>query len=247
MITISAICVIFFLVQPVPGEEIPGIVSPPLILNYDISYGGYKIGEVDITQSQPFERDGRRLRELECRIESTAIIEHNGLYRSLIGEDFTALYLRADVQTSGNRRIDEYWFDYENRKISHRIELPGRNQKIDEQLDMKENENQIFDTISLIFRLRDGLDTLKAPFHIPVFVYSGQDSILIQSIAPDSAAGLDGYPVASKRLRGRIPFSTFPGFGDDFEIHISDDEDRIPLKADMEMALGKIEILLRPR
>ena len=57
--------------------------------------------------------------------------------------------------------------------------------------------------------------------------------------------GRDGNVVSATIIKGRIPFEAFPGSGDGFEIYMSDDDSRIPLKARIEMALGYIEIKLR--
>jgi len=221
------------------------ITNPPLTRGYDVLYGGYKIGKIDLTRSQPYVYEGRPVTELECRIESSAIIEHKGLYQSIVTGDYTVLYLLSDVSTGGERRLDEYWFDYKNEKIRFKSRIPGKGETSNRQYDFNDASARYFDTISLIFRLRDGLDTLKAPFYIPVFVYSRPDSILIESITDDLVVMPDGKSASAKHVGGKILFATYPGIGDRFDIFISDDADRMPLKAVMQMAVGKIEILPR--
>lgn len=223
------------------------ITRPPLIVGFNVLYGGYKIGEVDFTQSGPYQYLNQTVTELECRVESDAIIEHKGFYRSIVTEDYAVLYLKADVTTAGKTRIDEYNFDYASEKIHLQSDFPGEGKSTRCSIDFSDKDRRYFDMVSLIFRLRDGLDTLTAPFYIPVFVYSRLDSIFIESIIDEPVTGQDGMTVAAKHIRARIPFATFPGIGDRFEIFISDDDNRVPLKAAVQMAVGKIEILPRPR
>lgn len=226
------------------GEK-SNTANAPIKFGYDILYGGLKIGEIDLDQSQPYEIKGRPVTELDCSIKSDAVIEHKGLYKSIVTADYSVLYLLADITTLGNRRIDEYWFDYDNRKIRGKITIPDKKEISNFQYDFKDPAARYFDSISLVFRLRDGLDTLKAPFYIPVFVYARLDSILIDSITDDMVVVPDGKGAPAKHVSGKIPFATYPGVGDRFDLFISDNVDKIPLKAVMQMAVGKIEIIPR--
>ena len=231
--------------RPAIAENRPSAFDVPLFLAFDVLYGGYKIGEIDITQSQPFEYESQTVRELECRVESSVIIDHHGLYRSIVNDSYSLLYMRADNSTAGKRRIDEYWFDHQEQNVRIRTEIPSTGQKSDYLKDLSGTHDTYFDTISMIFRLRDGLDTLRAPVYVPVFVYSRQDSILIKNIIDAAAPGPDGVNKPARLISGYIPFNTFPGAGNEFEIYISDDEEKIPLRAQMEMVLGRVEIVPR--
>jgi len=221
------------------------LFKKPLTMQYDIMYGGYKIGQADITQGNPYDYKNKKVTEIECRVEATSLIEHTGLYQSVVTENYQVLYLKSDNTTMGKRRIDEYTFDYDNGKIFQKTQLPAENKNADFVFDINDNDKQYFDMISMIFRLRDGLDTLQAPFVIPVFAWSRPDSIIIDSIDDEPVIVSDGSEVPAKKIKGRIPFATFPGAGEKFDIFISSDERRIPLKASLQMALGRIEILPR--
>ena len=224
-------------------ESLKGII-PPLILSYDATYAGYKFAEIDFTESNPYEHEGNTVRELECRVESSGILNISGFYRSIVKDDYTVLYFSSDEGSMRSRKFVQYWFDYDRNVI--RIESKHVN-GTDTSTTYKETENvdrRYFDSISLIFRIRDSYDTLTAPIYIPVFVDSKPDSVLIESISPGETTGRDGKVVSATIIRGRIPFETFPGLGDSFEIYMSDDDFRIPLKARIEMALGYIEIKL---
>ena len=232
-------------VSPVQGENRPLAFDSPLNLGFNILYGGYKIGEIDITQSQPFHYEKQEARELECRVESSVIIDHHGLYRSIVTNSWLMLYMKADNTTAGKRRIDEYWFDHENHKIRIKTEMPGSGKSSDTSKDFSDEDMTYFDSISMIFRLRDALDTLKTPVYVPVFAYSRPDSILIKSITDTAITDSDGKSRPAKHVSGYIPFNTFPGVGNEFDIYISNDDEKIPLKATLQMALGRVEIILR--
>ena len=98
----------------------------------------------------------------------------------------------------------------------------------------------------MIFKIRYGADTMKVPAYMPLFINGVTDSIYIESVTPIQAAGPDGAPVDADLIRARLPYPPFPGFGDRIELYISRDENRTPLRGRIEMALGYIEIKLRP-
>lgn len=231
--------------SPARSGEKTKISDPPLILNYDALYAGYRIGEIDITKSGIFDYEGKKARELECRIESSGIIDHHGIYRSVVGADYRALYLKSDVTTGSKRDIFEYWFDYKRGRIRLKFDSPDRDKPSEYSMDMTEKDRRYFDTVSLVFRMLDGLDTLKAPFYVPVYVDSRPDSVLIESLAAEPFTMPDGDTVAVKHARGVVPFDTFPGFGNRFDLYISDDGEHVPLKASLQMVIGKIEIVPR--
>ncbi len=227
------------------GDEPSEGIAPPMILSYEASLAGYKFAEIDFTESNPYEREGNTVRELECRIESSGILNVSGFYRSIVSDDYTVLYFSGDEGSAQSKKLVQYWFDYDKNIIRIKSD---RVSGIDTSTAHKEIENvdrRYFDSISLVFRIRDSYDTLTAPIYIPVFVHSRPDSVLIESISTVETAGRDGKVVPATLIKGRIPFETFPGLSDSFEIYMSDDDSRIPLKAKIEMALGYIEIKLR--
>ncbi len=246
-IVIALIVLLHFLAGSYPAfsdDTSQGITSP-LILAYDATYAGYKFAEIDFTESNPYDHEGSTVRELECRIESSGILNVSGFYRSIVRDDYTVVYFSSDEGSTENKKFVQYWFDYEKNTIRIRSNhISG----IDTSTSHKEIENidqRYFDSISLIFRIRDSFETLDVPIYIPIFVYSRPDSVLIESISMAETAGRDGTIVPATLIKGRIPFETFPGFGDSFEIYMSDDDLRTPLRARIETALGYIEIKLR--
>lgn len=220
-------------------------IASPLILAYDAIYAGYKFAEIDFTESNPYDHEGSTVRELECRIESSGILNVSGFYRSIVRDDYTVVYFSSDEGSTENKKFIQYWFDYHRKMIRMKSNHISGIDTSTSQKEIKNVDQRYFDSISLIFRIRKSCDTLSAPIYIPIFVDSRPDSILIESISTAETAGRDGTIVPATLIKGRIPFETFPGFGDSFEIFISDDDLRIPLKARIEMALGYIEIKLR--
>jgi hypothetical protein len=227
------------------GDESSKGKIPPLILSYDATYAGYKFAEIDFTEGSPYEHEGYTARELECRVESSGILNVSGFYRSIVRDDYTVLYFSSDEGSVQNKKFVQYWFDYDKNIITIKSDRISGIDTSTAHKELKEIDQRYFDSISLIFRIRDSYDTLAAPVYIPVFVDSKPDSILIESISTGEAAGADGDAVSATIIKGRIPFETFPGLSDNFEIYMSNDDTRIPLKAKIEMALGYIEIKLR--
>jgi hypothetical protein len=227
-----------------PGSDSYPAASPARVLKYDATYAGYKFAEIDLSESDPYEFQGDTVINLECSVRSSSILTIDGRYRSVVRDDYTVLYFKSDEGSPENRKISEYWFDYDNR----RIDLIWRGIKDSDttrsRAEFSGVDRRYFDSISLIFRIRDGFDTLAVPVYLPVFTRSRVDSILIEEISPSEETGPGGIAIAVTKIEGKIPFEIYPGFGDDFEITLTSDEARTPVRARMEMALGHIDIRL---
>jgi len=239
--------ILLFIIIPVlaVGENTAVKLDPPLYLVYDVTYAGGKIAEVDFSESKPYSYKGQRVRELECRVESSGLFNLSGLYRSIVTDDYSLVYLRSDEGQSKDRRIVEYHFDYQNRSatiIDNRIKGADT---ISTTSYIDNIDKRYFDTVSMIFKIRHGADTIKTPSYIPVILEGRQDSILIESIHDVQSSGPEGEPVDAFLITARLPRSPYPGFGTKTEIYISRDENRIPLRGRIQMALGYMEINLR--
>jgi hypothetical protein len=221
------------------------IHNPPLYLVYDVTYAGGKIAEVDFTESKPYLYKGQEVRELECRIESSGLFNLNGLYRSIVTDDYSVLYLKSEEGQPGDKRIIEYYFDYRNRSATVVDSRVKGLDTISTTSQIKNINKKYFDTVSMIFKIRQGVDTLKAPTYIPLFLNGRRDSVLIESIGDVQQEGRDGEVVDAYLIKAILPYSPYPGFGKRIEIYVSRDEDHVPLRGRIEMALGYLEINLR--
>jgi hypothetical protein len=231
----------------IPAETTPKIDNPPLYLIYDVTYAGGRIAEVDFTESKPYSYKGQKVREIECRVESSGLFDLNGLYRSIVTDDYSVVYFRSDEGTPGNKRIIEYHFDYQNRSA---VVVDSRVSGSDTVSSKSRYENinkKYFDTVSMIFKIRQGVDTLSAPAYIPLFMEGRQDSILIDAVVDVQHISSNGEAVDAFLIKARLPRPPYPGFGDRIEIYISKDDKRIPLRGRIQMALGFLEITLRPQ
>jgi hypothetical protein len=229
------------------AETAAKIDNPPLYLIYDVTYAGGRIAEVDFTESKPYSYKGQEVREIECRVESSGLFDLNGLYRSIVADDYSVVYFRSDEGTPGNKRIIEYHFDYQNRSA---VVIDSRVSGSDTVSSASRYDNinkKYFDTVSMIFKIRQGVDTLNAPAFIPLFLEGRQDSILIDAVVDVQHIGSDGEAVDAFLIKAKLPRPPYPGFGDRIEIYISKDEKRIPLRGRIQMALGFLEITLRPQ
>jgi len=229
----------------VQGQKPALNFNPPLDLFYDVTYAGGHLADVEFTESDPFFYEDQQVRELECRVESSGLFNLNGLYRSIVTDDYSLVYFKSDEGPPGNKRVIEYHFDYKNHSatiIDNRI---NGNDTVTTSSVVDNIDKKYFDTVSMIFRLRQGVDTMKTPAFIPVFINGTQDSFLVESVSNVQAAGRSGDLVDAFLIKARLPYPPYPGFGDRIEIYISADEDRVPLRGRIEMALGYLEIKLR--
>jgi hypothetical protein len=244
-VIISSLLFIIGDTDPARGQKPSLGFNPPLQLIYDITYAGGRIAEVEFTESDPYFYKNQRVRELECRVESSGLLNLNGLYRSIVSDDYALVYFRSDEGQQGNKRVIEYHFDYQIRNatiIDNRIK--GTDTVTTNSI-INNIDKKYFDTVSMIFRIREGVDTMKTPSFIPIFIEGKQDSVLVESIQNVQSAGQNGDLVDAFLIKARLPYPPYPGFGDRVEIYISADDDRVPLRGRIQMALGYLEIKLR--
>jgi hypothetical protein len=221
-VIISSLLFIIGDTDPARGQKPSLGFNPPLQLIYDITYAGGRIAEVEFTESDPYFYKNQRVRELECRVESSGLLNLNGLYRSIVSDDYALVYFRSDEGQQGNKRVIEYHFDYQIRNAT-----------------IIDNRIKGTDTVTT------GVDTMKTPSFIPIFIEGKQDSVLVESIQNVQSAGQNGDLVDAFLIKARLPYPPYPGFGDRVEIYISADDDRVPLRGRIQMALGYLEIKLR--
>jgi hypothetical protein len=240
-----ALIIVLVVAGRVQGQKPALGFTPPLDLFYDVTYASGRLAEVEFTESDPFFYNDLQVRELECRVESSGLLNLNGLYRSIVTDDYSLVYFKSDEGPPGNKRIIEYHFDYENHSatiIDNRIN--GKDTVATTSV-INNIDKKYFDTVSMIFRIRRGVDTMKTPAFIPIFINGSQDSILVESVSNVQAVGQGGELVDAFLIRARLPYPPNPRFGDRIEMYISADDDRVPLRGRIQMALGYLEIKLR--
>lgn len=230
---------------PALGENTTLITNPPLYLVYDVTYAGGKIAEVDFAESQPYSYKGQKVRDIDCRIESSGLFNLNGRYLSIVADDYSVVYFRSDEGQPGDKRIIEYHFDYKKGGVTIVDNRVKGADTISTTSYIENINKKYFDTVSMIFRVRQGIDTLKTPAYIPIFIEGKQDSILVESVTEAQTPGRNGEMVAAFLISMKLPYPPYPGFGDQIEMYISKDEDHIPLRGRIQMALGYMEINLR--
>lgn len=229
------------------SDNPPEKINAPSTLVYDVTYAGGRIAVVEFTESKPYSYNGQQVRELECRVESSGLFDLDGLYRSVVADDYTLVSFRSDEGPPDDRRIVEYHFDYKHNSatvIDNRIKGADTTSTTSH---LKNIDKRYFDSVSMIFKMRQGVDTMKTPAYIPLFIEGTVDSVLIESISDVRAVGPEGDSVDAYLIKARLPYPPYPGFGDKVEIYISKDKERTPLRGRIEMALGYIEIRLRPQ
>jgi hypothetical protein len=214
-------------------------------LSYELSYSGIKIADIIFSESGFYAYDGDNVKDLECEIISSSdFLNIGGKYRSVISEDNSVKYYREQRQNRSEGRIIEYWFNYDKNKIKvldSRIvgaDTTGRYFYMD-------NANEdYFDSISLIFRLRSSYDTLTTPAYYPYFEGSRTDTVTIESINRDSLQLSDNKMSPVNIITGRVKAGLIPGSRETFKIYLTTDEASVPVYGRLYMALGYIEMKL---
>ena len=93
-------------------------LSEQIDLAYELTYSGLKLATVLYSESDFYTYETENVKDLNCEIISISdFININGKYRSIISEKNSVKYYNSETVNQANKRLIEYWFEYDNNKI----------------------------------------------------------------------------------------------------------------------------------
>lgn len=218
-------------------------------LTYVVYYGFIKLGEVKTNITHKNNVDGKEiyyskstmksysgvpLVSLNSTFESDMIFDGKNLYSIR----FKAIEIKEDATV-----ITEYRFNYDSDFVSIKKEVNGKTELKE---NVKINHNVKFqDGLSLLYCARINSFT-EDNFLIPVFMNESETSVnyYFNSVKEKIDVESAGKEIRSVRCNGVANFKGVFGLSEDFAGWFSDDEARIPVKAQLNVLIGNITLEL---
>ena len=221
------------------------IFVPDEYLEYEVSFIGIKLGTIKINTIGIDTISG-----VPCYYAKNVMKSYSGIPFVDLHAIYSSWFDQSCAfsnQFVGNVKWDEGWdynkitFDYEKKKITNRHWL--NDSMITN--DVFDLDKKINDGCSLFFFARQ-YSNLKKTIWVPTFI-DGIFSTKINFHGKGESVKIDAidYPVKTLYLDGKTDWKGIYGTTGSFEGWFTDDEARIPLKAYMNVYVGKVLIELK--
>jgi hypothetical protein len=249
----ALVCLSLFSPQVLPGilafdnDPIPPsrVMVEGEELVYNVRYGFIDLGQVRIMAGPTTRSEGTTVYRGDAVIQSykgVPFVDLHAIYASSFDSlGFSHHFLgrsREDTEWS----FSEYFFDYPQRRV---IMETGSRDSVVERRDTLTLETEYQDGLSLFFFAREKLFSGKR-MSIPTLVKEKKGKTLINFTNQRSAVESDfiEYPVDVIGFEGTAEFVGIFGLTGDFEGWFSNDEARVPVKANMKVIIGSVTIEL---
>lgn len=218
-------------------------------LKYTVYFGFIKLGEVKIKLSKIDNDEGKKSCNAIAYIKSydgVPFVTLNNIFESEMEMNKEQLYSRKFFATEfKNKDIakTDYRFNYDSNKVKI---LKETNNKTDRNETISFNKGIRFqDGLSIFYSARLNSFANKN-YNIPIFINEGQSSVKYSfNINKDvvSVSGVD-YDISVIKVAGVADFTGIFGLTGEFVGWFSDDEYRVPIKAQLNVLIGSITLEL---
>ncbi|GAB5465288.1 MAG: hypothetical protein Kapaf2KO_07240 [Candidatus Kapaibacteriales bacterium] len=214
-------------------------------LEYEVTFLGMTLGTITTYTKSDEMVKGDKTHHVRSEIKTNPNIPYvdlNVVFDSWMDPSFAYSHkFTATGTQDGVKSYEEALFDYDNKKLVYNYTVGGK-KEADETIELAKKVN---DGCSLFFMARKYMDRNKT-VKVPTFI-SNKDNLTIINFHDkyeDIEIEAIGYPVETKYLNGTAKWKGLYGLSGDFEGWFTNDEAAIPLKAKMNVYVGKVDITL---
>ncbi len=219
-------------------------------LKYEISYGFIKLGYLKYTLSG-LRKDGKKT-IYNARLEmktypEVPFVKLNDIFESEMELSDEKLYTDQFFETNFKEKSitrTDCRFDYKKQRIKLKKETDGRIEK-DTVMSIDNAEIRFRDEITWQYDARRNSFTNKN-YIIPVFKDGDESSVKYSFNFNKTLVKIDAfqYDLSVIKMEGTLDYTGFFGFKGEFLIMLSDDEQRVPIKAYFNSSLGNVTLEL---
>jgi len=245
-LTISSFTARTDIPAPDDGNAPPShVISDGEELVYNVRYGFIDLGQVRITTGQTSREQGKTVYRGDAVIQSykgVPFVDLHAVYASNFDSLGFSRHFLGKSQEDDAWSFSEYFFQYEQGRVVMQI---GSRDNVVERRDTLPLETGYHDGLSLFFYAREKLFSGKK-VSIPTLVKEQKGKTLIDFKVERSVLESDfiEYPVDVIGFDGTAGFVGIFGLTGDFEGWFSNDEARVPVKANMKVIIGSVTIEL---
>ncbi|MEX1140161.1 MAG: DUF3108 domain-containing protein [Bacteroidota bacterium] len=237
----------FFLPSSVVHQESEGVFLTGERLEYKVKWLFFRLGTITVTTNRVPDTPGifRTSITLDSNPDLFFISIHNR-YEALVNSDPVRCEEFRSLEIDGDDTLlTSYTFDESTRRVHMWQSVLPADSVLREEI--KDSVDRFYDGASLFFFARTMLhkDTsLTVPTLVEFDMFS-TDLTVTSEVVPTEIGSME-EPIITRELFGRANFegSTFGGFSGDFKGWFSNDAAAVPIRAEMSITLGTVNIEL---
>lgn len=214
-------------------------------LKYEISYGFIKLGYVKYILTNSHKDGKNQIFNSRLEVKSypeVPFIKINEIFESEMEmgkhELFTKKFYETNFKDKSITRTD-CKFNYDKNVIKLKKETDGNVEK-NTQTIIKKNI-RYRDELSWLYDSRIN-SFISKNFNIPIFVNGEESSVRYSFNVNKTVVNIEklDYNISAVKMEGTCDYTGFFGYKGEFLILLSDDEERVPLKAYFNSTLGNV-------
>jgi hypothetical protein len=229
------------------------IISPGEDLTYEVSWWVFKIGQIKLKTLESKTINGKRHYSAAAFIDSYSglpFVDLHAIDYSEMDSAFFSRGFRAIEKRNHEWLVENSHFDYPNKMMiierSRQKDLQSAPYTTPEYDTVALDRSGYLDGLSMLFYTRANAHCNIA-LRVPTIVYAKKGSISFYFNDKKTTETIDAMekPVRVVQLEGKADFEGIFGFTGDFKSWLSDDSATVPIKAEMKVILGSINIELK--
>lgn len=232
--------------SPNPSGQVPSnVFVEGEELVYNVRYGFIDLGQIRIVSGKKVRQDGSTVLQGNAVIQSyrgVPFVDLHAVYESRFDSTGFSRYFLGKSRENENWSFAEYLFDYDKNRVVMRV---GSVENVTERIDTLPLESLYHDGLSLFYHARENLYAGTA-MEIPTLVKEKKGITYIDFTGERGMVESDfiKYPIDVIGFTGMAGFVGLFGLTGDFEGWFSNDEARVPIKANMEVIIGSVTLEL---
>ena len=214
-------------------------------LIYEVSYMGISLGTIKVVTLGRETINGQKVYKVKSYIDSyngIPFVSIHSVYESWIDPSISySHYFKAQTKAENYTIYDNISFDYVGKHITH-TQLHNTTEQFKKNFDHDKKWN---DGLSLLFFPRKYL-MINRTIKVPTFI-DDKSNTTIKFFAGETKTEIDAvdYPVSTKQISGVADFTGIYGVTGKFKGWFSNDDARVPIRAEMKLMIGNAVIELK--
>lgn len=245
-IIIVSIILTFFATIGFSSQSRLNVFFPGEIIEYEVSFMGIRLGRIIIKSIEETDLKGNRVNFANVEMKSNLgipFVSLHAIFESWMEKNLTHShrFVGSTKQSDDTWRIEKFDIQYERNLIQYEL---WNNQKLEEKRNI-EYDKKINDGCSLFFFARQYTD-LGRTVRVPTLINSAISFTSLNFHGKPSQTRIKAvdYPVKTLFFDGRADWEGVYGLKGYFKGWFSDDDARVPIKAEMNVYVGSVDIEL---
>ncbi|MFA5512241.1 MAG: DUF3108 domain-containing protein [Candidatus Kapaibacterium sp.] len=222
------------------------VIFPGEYIEYEVSFLGVKLGNISITSESLVDFKGKKVFKAKAEMKSNPGIPFVSLHAFF--DSWMDTRLTNSYEFVGSTKGDEgiwekeiFYMEYDKNLITYEKSVKG----VVQETKPIQFDKKVVDGCALFFFARQYTD-IKRTIKVPTVIATGISYTHLNFHGTKSSTNIGSvkYPIKTLYFDGRAEWEGIYGLKGFFKGWFSDDEARVPIKAQMNVYVGNVDIEL---